>query len=334
MRIVSIFSSHSSQWGKKKIALPKMSNDSFKRGQTWLTDRYLSYREEPRAEWQLCILNQVHCGDGEPDQLMYKVSSCFRVKLPAPTWTSIKSFRQTRPSFSHSLLLSLCPGGSLTGRGTGKDLKICCCSHSPSNAKMPPRSFPTVLHALRPLWSVVMRKPRNLTDNCFNHREREREREKRGKPPLFPFLPPTPPPSLPQPGRSAFAGSIWVHLSPNPGRLEDPCALSGCRVRAGFSVGPCCCERVRGGLPTSLSGPSQSSHPPSPLPPQAHRPSQMPLSMVSVAFHQKWKILNRFIQKLQRRQARLEVLGEFHGRWKREERVCTWSKAGASNKRV
>lgn len=36
-----------------------------------------------------------------------------------------------RPSFSHS------PGGSLTGRGTGKDLKICCCSHSPSKTNAP-----------------------------------------------------------------------------------------------------------------------------------------------------------------------------------------------------
>lgn len=62
-------------------------------------------------------------------------------------------------------------------------------------------------------------------------------------------------------------------------------------------------------LPTSLSGPSQSSHQPQPLLCQAPGPSQMPWSMVSVAFHLNWKILNRFIQKLQQR--RLKVLENF-----------------------
>lgn len=48
---------------------------------------------------------------------------------------------------------------------------------------------------------------------------------------------------FPRLGRSAFVGSIWVHLS-QPGILEDPCALSGCRVWACSRVAPyCCCER-------------------------------------------------------------------------------------------
>lgn len=62
-------------------------------------------------------------------------------------------------------------------------------------------------------------------------------------------------------------------------------------------------------LLTSLSGPSQSSHAPFPLLCQAPSPSQMPWSMVSVALHVNWKILNRFIQKLQWRQPALRFRG-------------------------
>lgn len=85
-------------------------------------------------------------------------------------------------------------------------------------------------------------------------------------------------------------------IYPNPGRPEDPCALSGCRVWA--SVWVLVVEKKSFGLPTSLSGPSQNFDPPLPLLPQASDPSQMPWSMVSVALHLNWKILNRFIQKL------------------------------------
>lgn len=83
-------------------------------------------------------------------------------------------------------------------------------------------------------------------------------------------------------------------------------------------------------LLTSLSGPSQSSHAPFPLLCQAPSPSQMPRSMVSVALHVNWKILNRFIQKLQWRQPALRFRGIS---WQRVKSVklqinvseCAWA---------
>lgn len=87
--------------------------------------------------------------------------------------------------------------------------------------KWPSDNFPTTRLAWRPLWSVVMRKHRNQKDNSLNQGQK-----KIGKPPLFLSLPPTPPPSIPHRACSAFAGSIWVHLSRAWGPL-CPLGLQG-----------------------------------------------------------------------------------------------------------
>lgn len=205
-------------------------------------------------------------------------------------------------ALKHSLTpsSSFSPGGSLTGRGTGKDLNIRCCSHSPSKTNAPLIISHNAPCTRRPLWSMVMRKHRNRTDNYLN----QGEEEKKVSLLVFCFyhLLYRPPYSLPH-----SLSLVALHLReasgfiyPSPGRPEDPCALSGCRVWA--SVWVLVVEKKSFGLPTSLSGPSQSSHPPLPLLPQAPDPSQMPWSMVSVVLHLNWKILNRFIQKLQHRQ--------------------------------
>lgn len=110
-----------------------------------------------------------------------------------------------RPSFSHS------PGGSLTGRGTGKDLKICCCSHSPSKT-----NAPLIISHNAPCTeaSVISGYEKAQESDRFPQPGAEEEKKKEVKPPLFLSLQPTPPPfSIPQPVRCAFAGSIWVHLS-------------------------------------------------------------------------------------------------------------------------
>lgn len=100
------------------------------------------------------------------------------------------------------------------------------------------------------------------------------------------------------------SGSIY----PKPSRLEDPCALSGCRAWACFSVGPCCCGRARACPLACLDHLKALIHPfPCTTSPLLPLSSQMPSSMVNVALHLKWKILNRFIQKLQQRQPTLRL---------------------------
>lgn len=127
-----------------------------------------------------------------------------------------------RLSFFRSLLLSLSPGGSLTGRGTGKDLKICCCSRSPSKTNAPliisPQCF---LHG--GLWDQWFWESAGIWQITASNR-----RKKIGMP-LFLSLPPTPPPSFAHRARSTFAGSIWVHLSKAGGPL-CPLGLQGLRV--------------------------------------------------------------------------------------------------------
>lgn len=158
-----------------------------------------------------------------------------------------------------------------------------------------------MLLARRPLWSVVMRKRRNLTDNCLN----QREKKKRGKPPLFLSLPPTSPALIPSAWSLCICGKHLGSFIPTQAgwRTPVPSRVAG-PERASVWVLVVVEERSSS-LPASLSGPSQSSHPPLPLFHQAPGPSQMPLSMVNVALHLNWKILNRFIQKLQRRQPAL-----------------------------
>ena len=64
-----------------------------------------------------------------------------------------------------SFSLSLCPGGSRNGTGTGKNLKICCRSPSPSKTCVPSDHFPQCsLHGgLYDQW--FMRKRRIPTDS-------------------------------------------------------------------------------------------------------------------------------------------------------------------------
>lgn len=171
-----------------------------------------------------------------------------------------------------------------------------------------------------------MRKRRNLTDNCLNQGKRRKKKKQ-----VSSFAVPTTLCSLAFFSCSlvtAFAASIWVHLFPNPCRLEDLFALSGCRVWACFGVGPCCCGREAWAcLLACLDHLKVPIHPFQCFA-WAPGPAQLPWSMVSVVLHLSWKILNRFIQKLQWRQAAFRYKGLSLQLEKREGSAAV----GASNK--
>lgn len=118
----------------------------------------------------------------------------------------------------------LSPGVGLTGRGTGKDFKLCRCSCSPSKTPPPqPPSPPTPI--IRPQRFLQEASEIGGDEQMQNSDTTGSARVK--KLPLF-FLsvPSRDPPALILQPCSGSAGSIWVRLS-QPG---DPCALSGCRV--------------------------------------------------------------------------------------------------------
>ena len=164
-----------------------------------------------------------------------------------------------RPTF-HSL--SRCPGGSLdrTGTGTGKNLKICCRSPSPSKTCVPSDHFPQCsLHGgLCDQW--FMRKRRIPTDSRLR-----RGMEAVGLHHLLLFCVPLSlslflssyrPPWL---SLQIRGGSIWVRLSqPSElGALPCPLGLQGLSVLQCGSL--LLLGKDRGScLPTGLSGPSQS----------------------------------------------------------------------------
>lgn len=97
----------------------------------------------------------------------------------------------------------------MTGRGTGKDLKIFFCSHSPSNTN----AARLIISHNAPCTEAFVISGYEKAQESDRQLPQPEEEKKRGKPPLFLFLPPTPPTYFPQRSRSAFAGSIWVHLS-------------------------------------------------------------------------------------------------------------------------
>lgn len=161
-----------------------------------------------------------------------------------------------------------------------------------------------MLLARRPLWSVVMRKHRNLTDNHLNYGEKKLKRKNRERSSFFSTS------LLPAAWSLCFCGKHLGSFIParHPWGPLCPLRLQGLSV---LQSGSLLLLWKRGAQACWLAclATSQSSHAPFPLLCQAPSPSQMPWSMVSVALHVNWKILNRFIQKLQWRQPALRFRG-------------------------
>lgn len=127
--------------------------------------------------------------------------------------------------------------------------------------KCPSDNSPTMLLAWRPLWSVVMRKRRNLKDNCLNQGQKKNKNRKASTT-YSPAL-------IPSPCSLCICGKHLGSFIPG-WRTPVPSRVAGSE-RASVWLLVVVEERSLS-LPTSLSGPSQSSHPPHPLLHQAPRP--------------------------------------------------------------
>lgn len=141
-----------------------------------------------------------------------------------------------RPSFFRSLLPSQ-SRWQLDRKRNRKRLKDLLLLSFSFKEKCPSDNSPTMLLAWRPLWSAVMRKRRNLKDNCLNQAQKKNKNRKASSFSVSATYSP-----------ALFSLTVLaLHLREASGfiypRLEDPCALSGCRVWACFSVAPCCCGR-------------------------------------------------------------------------------------------
>lgn len=175
------------------------------------------------------------------------------------------------PSLSHSLTpSSFSPGGSLTGRGTGKDLKICCCSHSPSKTNGPliishnaPRTEASVICGYEKAQESDRQPPQLWGDEVKKKKQRKV---------FFFFYKPT--------SRGLVALLLWeasgfIYPSQASLRTPVPSQVAGSERAPEWLLIVVVKERSSS-LLTSLSGPSQSSHAPFPLLCQAPSPSQMP----------------------------------------------------------
>lgn len=111
-----------------------------------------------------------------------------------------------RPTFSRSLLLSL-SRWQLDGMRNRKGLKDLLLLPFSIKDKHPSDHFPQCSIAWRPLISSYEKAQES---DRFNQRRKSITEVSLLFFCLYHLLPP---PSFPQPGRSAFAGSIWVHLS-------------------------------------------------------------------------------------------------------------------------
>lgn len=177
------------------------------------------------------------------------------------------------------LLLSFSPGGSLAGRGTGKDLKICCCSHSPSKTNAPLIiSHSAALHGGlcdQRLWESA-----GIWQTTALVERRRRRRKKKKVSLLFlrflHLLPALPTPSFHQPRSLCIGGQHLGSFIPTQAgwRTPVPSRVAGSE-RASVWVLVVVEER-RSRLPTRLSGPSQSSHPPFPCLPRPLLPQAPP----------------------------------------------------------
>lgn len=138
-----------------------------------------------------------------------------------------------------------------------------------------------MLLAQRPLWSVVMRKRRDLTDSCLNYGKQKKVVS------LFLFFLV----ALIAPA----TGSIWVHLSQSrhSGGPRCPLRLQGISM---LQCGSLLLWKKELTLPTALSGPSQSSNPA----PHLLYPSKMPWSTETVGLHVHRETENRLTQQIEK----------------------------------
>lgn len=141
------------------------------------------------------------------------------------------------PSLSHSLLLQ--SRWQLDRKRNRKGLKDLLLLSFSFKDKRPSDNFPQCsLHGGlcdQWLWESTGIWP---TTTSTMGRRRRSKKKNRGRSSFF-FYKPT--------SRGLVALLLWEasgFIYPSPGILEDPCALSGCRVWACSRVAPyCCCER-------------------------------------------------------------------------------------------
>lgn len=165
-----------------------------------------------------------------------------------------------------------------------------------------------------------MRKRRILTDNCLN--QGIKGEKKRGNPHFLLFLPPTPPPSFPRPGWFRVCGKHMASfISTKAGWGPSVPSLVAGFERASVWV---LVVRKKSWSVWTIS--KLASHP-LPRLGQATDHPRCPKGMVSVALHLNGRILNRFMQKLQWRQAAGKV-------WRPctvwRGRVSSWSAVSVS----
>lgn len=145
----------------------------------------------------------------------------------------------------------------MTGRGTGKDLKICCCSCSPSNANAPliiSHNAPCTGASVISSYEKAQESDRQLPQLGEGKKEASV---------LFRCVSPSTPPNLAA-WSLCTCGQHMGSFIPTQAswRTPVPSRVAGLECASVWIL--VVVEERGSGLPTSLSGPSQSSSPPFP----------------------------------------------------------------------